>query len=192
MNKSNLILSIIVAVLGLVVLVIPETFIKIAVILMGAATIIEGLNSLIKVRPLLEDKAFRRLTLIRGLASILIGLLAVCLPLVFFNTVQGVIRVMLYVLAVYLIVSAVAELFLVAQLNQNGISSRNHKIQAIWFFIAVMLFLLPANFGVIIVRILGAVLIVCGIGYALYCWHNRTTEVQPENLRDADSLEQND
>ncbi len=188
MAKSNFVLSVLVAVLGLVVILIPEQCIKIAVIIMGAATIIEGFHTVFKVRLLLPDSNFRRLMLIKGLASLVVGLLAVCLPAAFFNTVEGVIRVMLYVLAVYLVILAFSELVVSAQLKQNNIPSRVHLVQACYSaVIAVVLFLLPAHFGVLIMRILGLVLILAGIAYALYLWHNRSIELTPDEVKDADA-----
>src|SRR5574344_1956175 len=158
LDKTNFALGILLAVVGLMILVAPTDSIKIVVILLGAGAFCNGLYNLLKVRLLSEDSDYRRTVLIRGWVSIVVGLLAICLPLVMAKTV---VTVMVYVLAIYLILSAAAELYLVYKLHQIRVPSKSFAGEAVGsIIVAVILFLLPANFGIVIVRILGALLIV--------------------------------
>jgi hypothetical protein len=46
------------------------------------------------------------------------------------------------------------------------------------------LFMIPANFGLMIIRIFGIIMIVCGAGYALYSYRNRTYIIEPDSVSD--------
>ena len=189
-NKSGFALGILVAVIGLMLLIAPTSGIRLVVILMGAVAFVDGILNLLKVSKWSNDTQFHRAVMIRGWMSIVIGLLAVCLPLVLFNVVQTVVRVMLYVLAVYLLISAVSEIYLIYKLKKEEVPTKALWIQVAGFIVvAIILFLLPKNFGEIIVRILGVALIVAGAGYSIYEWKNASLVVEPDNVKDDDSAD---
>ncbi len=187
MTKSNFLLGIFAAVIGLLVLVQPDTSIKVVTIILGMTAVIRGINDFVRIRTLSDDSVFKTTVFVRGAVSLVIGVFAICLPLAFFNTAQTMIRVLLYIQAVYLILSAIAGFFLVAKLG-NTQSTKNFKTDAAFsVVIAIFLFLLPANFGVILVRIIGLVLLVSGACYALYSWRNQELVVTPDSVQDAES-----
>ena len=184
MTKSNFLSGIFAAVIGLLVLVQPDTSIKVVIIILGMTAIVRGINDLVRVRALSDDRAFKTVVLVRALVSILIGLAAVCLPLAFFNTAQALVRILLYVQAVYMVLSACTALFFLARLGSDSPQAKGFKSDAgLSLVVALFLFLLPANFGVILIRIVGAVLLVSGLGYALYAWRNQTIVVEPDAVQ---------
>ena len=179
----NFVSGIIAFVAGLIVAIFPAESIKVVVILLGIAATIKGLYDLIKVRVLTEDSFFRRTVIIRSLGSIIIGLLAVFLPIAMFNTVQAIFRIMLYILAIYLILAAGAEIYMIMKLDEAEIPSAPFRAEAIGsILIAIFLFILPANVGVIIVRVMG--IAVCSALYSLYAWRHRITVIEPDSVRD--------
>ncbi len=189
-NKFSYFVSALAVVLGILVAVFPETCIKFVVIVLGAASLVKGLYDFIRLRNMTEDSLFRRVVVVRSLVSIVLGLIALCLPVAFFKTAETLVRVLLYVLAVYLVGSAAVQFFLMSRLNEAGLPHKNFSSEAfVCLLLAVMLFLLPADFGVKIVRFAGIAVAVLGALYGLYVFLHKPLVVEPDSVRDADSAQ---
>ncbi|MBP5359123.1 MAG: DUF308 domain-containing protein [Treponema sp.] len=174
-------------VLGLMLSIFTQFSIKIIVIALGAAAVVKGLYDLAKVKKLSKDAGFNRMVLIRSLAGILVGLLAFFLPLAFFRTAETVVKVMLYLLAIFLMISGVLQLFLVAKLNQEEVPAptKPMKIEAVsYFLVAIFLFLVASINITGIIRIVGILLVIVGVIYCIYLWHNRTLVINPDSVED--------
>lgn len=185
MRKTDFLLGVLLAVVGLMMIVDPGKCIKIAVILLGLEAIVNGVFSLIKVRQLVSDKDFQLAVLLRGIISIIIGVLAVVLPLRFAATMW---TAMLYMLAAYLIVAVVLELYAVAKLRDTGIERKRYIIEAIVSVIcAVILFIIPQQIGVTVIRILGVVVLLVSVVFLLYEWRNRPIVVDNVEVVDDNS-----
>ena len=180
--------------LGLMLSIFTQFSIKIIVIALGAAAVVKGLYDLAKVKKLSKDAGFNRMVLIRSLAGILVGLLAFFLPLAFFRTAETVVKVMLYLLAIFLMISGVLQLFLVAKLNQEEVPAptKPMKIEAVsYFLVAIFLFLVASINITGIIRIAGILLVIVGVIYFVYLWHNRTLVINPDSVEDEpDNVEQ--
>lgn len=184
-NKTSFALGILAAVIGLMLLIAPTSGIRVVVILMGIGAFVDGLVNLIKISKWSSDSQFHLTVIIRGWVSIVIGLLAVFLPLVMFNAVTTVVRVMLYVLGVYLLISAISEIYLISKLHKEEVPTKHLWSEVAGCVIAaVILFLLPKNYGEIIVRILGVLLIVAGVAYSIYEWRTASLVVEPDSVKD--------
>ncbi len=192
MNKTNFGLGILVAIVGLLVMINPESSIRVIVILLGAASLIGGIYSLAKRRNLLDDSLYSKSILIRGVASIVMGVLAMVMPIVLFNAAMGVLRIVLYIVAVYFLLSAFAEIFSMVRLSQAGL---HDQVKGLFWtaigsvVIAILLFMLPKNYGTKIIQVLGALLMLGGIGYTLYLFVHKPIVIEPENIRDDDSAD---
>lgn len=160
MQKTNFITGLVLVSVGFLLLIIPNQIVKAVVIVLGAEAIVNGVFSFLTVRQLVADESFRFPILIRSVISVVVGLLAVFLPL----AVAGVMwTVMLYVLGVYLFFAAVMELFAMAKLRDTDINRKQFVFEAIVsIFVAVILFILPRQIGAAILRIFGAVIFVIG------------------------------
>lgn len=160
MQKTNFITGLVLVSVGFLLLIIPNQIVKAVVIVLGAEAIVNGVFSFLTVRQLVADESFRFPILIRSVISVVVGLLAVFLPL----AVAGVMwTVMLYVLGVYLLFAAVMELFAMAKLRDTDINRKQFVFEAIVsIFVAVILFILPRQIGAAILRIFGAVIFVIG------------------------------
>ena len=74
MNKNNVIIGALVALLGLIVLINPADSIRVVVVLIGIAAIINGIYEFVKIRSLSNDSAFRTTVTVRSACSIVLGL----------------------------------------------------------------------------------------------------------------------
>lgn len=184
---KNFVFGILTAVIGLIVVIFPKRSIEVVVILLGICAIISGIYNLIKVYKISENPEFRKVVLVRSIISIVLGILAVVLPFAFIKVIETIVKVLLYVEAVYLILSAFAEIFMVEKLKSENANVKNLQLEILGsILIAVLLFLLAANFGETVVRILGVVCMIAGISYSIYYYFHKPIVVEAENVRDLD------
>ena len=181
MYKNKFVLSILVAVIGLLMLLSPQTFIAFAVIMLGIASVIDGVFIMVATRNLVLDPDYRLMMTIRGILSIVVGTVAVILPIV---TAAIIWKIMAYVLGGYLLVSAGLEVYGILKLHRNGIMIKQSLIETIVLVIlAIALFIIPSKTaGGIIVGICGALLIFAGVFSAFLQWRNRPITVVPDSV----------
>lgn len=196
MKKFNWLLGAILAALGLLVIIFPSFWIKIIVVLFGAAAIAYGVYNIIFAKTVLENTKFANVILIKSIISIMIGTLAVVLPLAFANTV---LKIMMIVLAVYLIVAAGIGFYSVSLLKDSGVDRKRYVWENLILLIAgILLFLIsPEKLGSAIVRIIGiASLIVGAILLFLEFGFKRKKEivvtVEETEVKDAGESEKNE
>lgn len=188
MDKKNITTGVLLVAVGLLVLLNPETCIKVLIILLGAFSVVKGIYDLAKMRSVSDDDVYKRVLVVESLVSILIGIAALVAPFALFNTVQEIVRIMLYVLAAYLILEAFACFFLAIKLRgldvEKGVAKSFVHQGLCSLLIAVILFLLPQNFGIIIVRAMGCIFIIAAVITLLYTWHNRPLVIEADAVED--------
>lgn len=174
MRKSYVGMGFLSLIAGLLMLFSPEAWTKVVVILLGLAAIVNGFFNLFYVRQVFDDDYFRRSIVVRGLLSLVVGLVAVILPLVLAATVW---IAMVYLLAAYLLVSAALELYASLRLRASGVDTKPYYGEIVGSIIlAVILFIIPAQVGIVLVRICGALLVMSGLGVIFWQWRNRGVE----------------
>lgn len=184
---KNFVFGILTAVIGLIVVIFPKRSIEVVVILLGICAIISGIYNLLKVYKISENPEFRKVVLVRSIISIVLGILAVVLPFAFIKVIETIVKVLLYVEAIYLILSAFAEIFMVEKLKSENTNVKNLQLEILGsILIAVLLFLLAANFAETVVRILGVICMVVGISYSIFYYFHKPIVVEAENVRDLD------
>ena len=178
-------LGFVTAALGLFLLISPETFLSFFVILLGIASILDGIFILATTRNLIVDQQYKMIVTIRGILSIVIGALAVMLPLVFVATIW---KAMAYTLAIYLIISAGMQFYTIAKLHRNGIMIRQSMIEVFSsLVIALVLLVIPSeSVGPFFIRIFGFILMLSGVGLAIMQWKSRPTVILPDSVEDAE------
>lgn len=183
MDKNKLSLSLLVAVIGLLMLISPETFIAMAVIILGVAAVVDGFFIMVTTRNLILDPEYKLMMTIRGVMSIAVGAVAILLPLVVAAIAW---KFMAFVLGGYLLISAGLEVYGITKLHRNGIMIRQSVIETIVSIIlALVLFIIPVKTaGGIIVSVCGFVLLVCGVISAFLQWRNRPLTVIPDAVAD--------
>ena len=177
-----------IAVVGLFMLISPDSFIKFAVIILGIALIFDGIFILVTVRNLVVDKNYGFIMAVHGWLSIGVGLLAVLLPMIFAAAFW---TIMAYTMAVYLLAAAGMEVYAINMLSRNGISTKKSIFEVIiCVILAIMLFILPSQMlGNALVRVFGVILIVTGAVFALVQWKLKPIIIQPDSIEDLTETE---
>ena len=181
MDKNKLFLGFMTAALGLFLLISPDTFISFFVILLGLAAIIDGVFILAATRDLIIDPQYKLIVTVRGVLSLVVGLLAVVLPVAVAAVVW---KAMAYTLAIYLLVSVGMQLYTITKLHRNGIMIRQSLIEvASSLVLALVLFVIPVQEAEhLLVRLFGIVLLVIGVGLVVIQWKNRPEIVVPDSV----------
>ena len=188
MDKNKLCLGFMTAALGLFLLISPDTFISFFVILLGVAAVIDGVFILATTRDLIIDPQYKLIVTVRGVLSIVVGLLAVILPIAVAAVVW---KAMAYTLAIYLIISAGMQIYTITKLHRNGIMIRQSMIEVMSSFVlALVLFIIPAQTaGHFIVRLFGIVLLVIGVGLIVIQWKSQPETIIPDSVETVENEE---
>lgn len=181
MDKNKFLLFILVAVIGLMMILSPESFIALVVIILGVAAFVDGFFILVTTRNLILDPQYKMMMTIRGGMSIIAGVVAILLPVVVAAVVWTTTA---YLLAIYLLISSGLEIYGITKLYRNGIMIRQSVIEVIVSVIlAIVLFIIPAKTaGGFIVRTCGIILFVVGVATAFLQWRNRPITVVPDSV----------
>ena len=159
MKIKNIFLGAILAVIGILMITIPDFCTKVIVILVGAATVVNGIYTLKNNYSLSEDPVYKKTLKIKCISSIVIGLLAVIFPIALMKSFEAIWTVITFVLAVYFTAYAVTGFFstLFIQSLTHDDKKRITYESLIFFLIAVLLFVTPIG------KIIKTFLIICGI-----------------------------
>lgn len=181
MDKNKFFLGFMTAALGMFLLISPDTFISFFVILLGIVAVIDGVFILATTRDLIIDPQYKLIVTVRGVLSIVVGFLAVILPIAVAAVVW---KAMAYTLAIYLIASAGMQIYTITKLHRNGIMVRQSMIEMMSSLIlALVLFIIPAQTaGHVIIRLFGLALLVIGVGLIVAQWRSQSETVQPDSV----------
>ena len=158
MKTKNIILGAVLAVIGILMVAIPEACIRAVVVLVGAAAVAFSVYNLLVVYKQSEDAVFKKTILIKGIVTFVVGLVAVICPFVLVKTVAAIWKIISIVLAVYLILYGGVSVYSSAKLRTGfPLESRRLIFEAlICVAIAVLLIIIPIeSFGRAFVRIVG-------------------------------------
>ena len=175
MKRWYLFSGIMAAVLGLLVIIFPSFWIKLVVIMIGLAAIGYGIYSLKFTKSLSEDLGYRRTILIKSIVSIISGVMAVLFPLAIGGAAW---TAMIWILIFYLMLSAAAGFYAAALLKDSGIERKRYIIENLLLLVVAILLILisPRSLGNAIIRLIGIIVMVGGIGLILFdVFTNRNT-----------------
>ncbi|SFJ06243.1 Short repeat of unknown function [Treponema bryantii] len=175
MKRWYLFSGIMAAVLGLLVIIFPSFWIKLVVIMIGLAAIGYGIYSLKFTKSLSEDLGYRRTILIKSIVSIIAGVMAVLFPLAIGGAAW---TAMIWILIFYLMLSAAAGFYAAALLKDSGIERKRYIIENLLLLVVAILLILisPRSLGNAIIRLIGIIVMVGGIGLILLdVFTNRNT-----------------
>ena len=166
MKTKNVILGVILAVLGIVMIAIPDTCIKAVVVIVGLAAVAFSAYNLLVIYKKSEDAAFKKTLLIKSIITFVVGLISVICPFVLVKTVAAIWKIISIVLAVYLILYAGVSVYSSAKLRSSfQEESKKLIFEALIFVaIAILLIIIPIEqFGRAFVRIVGLGGLIVGI-----------------------------
>ncbi len=179
MRKSIIGMGILISIIGLMMIIAPEAFIKIAVILLGIAAIGNGIYNLISVLNFSTDSFYKKIVLTRAIISLFVGVLSLLLPLFIAGTIWVV---LIYTLAIYLLISAVLEIINLYQLKKEGYPVKVFRIEIVSsVLLAILLFTMPAQIGITVIRVIAFITILVGIAITFYEWKNKDSVIPPVN-----------
>ncbi len=191
--KRNWIIGISAFIAGLLLLISPTFCVKLILVLFGLTTIVEGFYGIITERTLFDNQFFQKTTLYKSIGNIVIGVLAIVMPLAIAGAAWAV---MTYILAIYLIISACAGFIASSKLKQistdeDASSTKQLSWENIITLASGVLLLVigPAKLGSMILRIIGLVALIVGAGFILIQILDRKKEVKASNIevKDDDS-----
>jgi len=160
MKTKNVILGAILAVLGIVMIAIPEYCIMAVVIIVGAAAVAFSVYNLRVIYKQSEDAAFKKTLLIKSIITFVVGLISVICPFVLKKTVdvEVIFKIVSIVLAVYLILYAGASVYSSAKLKSVYPDESKKLIFEALILVAISVLLILMHikqFGLAFVRIVG-------------------------------------
>lgn len=172
----QLLAALLIVILGIFILVRQDLFRQILIIALGIVAIVTGISSLATMNRYKFGKFNHTTTLVKGVLGIIIGVLAVIMPLA---TGEKVWIVLLYVLAAQLLISSLVMLtdsiavraagFPASPLVTEGLAS---------LVLAVVLFVFPRGVADLLITIFGITVIVVGLTVGLLAWFMRKRGVQ--------------
>jgi uncharacterized membrane protein HdeD (DUF308 family) len=166
MKKLYFVIGGLLLLLGLVMLFAPLSFISALVACTGIIAVVNGIINLFSVRNLLDDAGFQRAFTLRAILNIVVGLAAVTVPVFFAGLVWTVI---IYVLAAQLVLSAIIGLYGICKMHQAKLPYGTHLAEAIVsLLLAAVLFAIPASIGLILIRLMGVLIVIAGIGSIIW------------------------
>ncbi len=180
MKKWYLLSGILIFGLGLSFVIFPPFWSKVVVILLALGSIAYGIYNLVYTKKILENTIYEKTILIKSIASILIGFVALIFPLAIGNAVW---TAMIIILIIYLIISALLGFYAAALLKNSGIERKRYFLEnLVLLAIAVVLILIsPEKLRDVIMRFIGIVLMVGGVGIAVYSFFMKETVIKVES-----------
>lgn len=177
MKRWYLFSGILAALLGLLVIIFPSFWIKLVVIMIGLAAIAYGIYCLKFTKELSEDAGYRRTILIKGIVSIIAGVMAVLFPLAIGGAAW---TAMIWVLIIYLLASAAIGFYAAALLKDSGIERKRYIIENLLLLAAAVILILisPRSLGNAIIRLIGIVTLIAGVALILFDVFSNRGEVE--------------
>lgn len=145
MKTKNIILGAILAIIGIIMIAIPDACIKAVVVLVGLAAVAFSVYNLLVVYKNTEDSAFKKTLLIKSICTFVIGLISIVCPFALVKTVATIWKIISVVLAVYLILYAGVSVYSSAKLRATY-SEESKKLlfeALIIVAIAILLIFIP-------------------------------------------------
>ena len=166
MKTKNIILGICLAVIGLLMAAMPSACIKAVVVIVGLVAICGGGYNLFVDYKKTTNPQLKTSILVKSIASIVIGLIAVICPFALLKTAASIWNIITYILAVYLILFSFYGFFTASKMRESSPEEHKRIIKEslISLLIAILLFVIPIeNVGRTFVRIIGIAGLAIGV-----------------------------
>ncbi|MCQ2577068.1 MAG: DUF308 domain-containing protein [Treponema sp.] len=162
MKKTNWIIGGVLLVAGIILTAAPVFIVKALVVLLGLGAVADGVYSLMYEKSISTNSTFQKTILYKSAANIVMGLIAVIVPLFIAKTAWFAIT---YILGVYLVISAFGGLFASSQLKDSDVDRKALTVESLFHIAAaVLLFLIgPEKLGKSLIRIIGILTLSAGI-----------------------------
>ncbi|MCR4743318.1 MAG: hypothetical protein K5866_10685 [Treponema sp.] len=193
MKKTNWFLGAILSIVGLLIIIFPAACVKIVSVLLGLAAIAYGIFTLIDSKNIFQDQSFfKTSTFIKSIASIVLGLLTVIIPLAVASTAW---KIMVYIFAVYLLLAAALGFYTLSVLKDQLADRKRYIIENLSLLVSGVLLILisPEKLGIVIIRIVGIAALLVGIVFLaiqiMSIVNHKDTIIVDAEVVDADSAD---
>lgn len=157
----HFLLAIILLAAGIFILVRKELFKQVFIMAIGVVAIVFGTVSLASISKYALGKFTRGITLVKGVLSLIIGVLAIVMPLA---TGEAIWTILIYILAAQMSLSAIITIFDALAIRSKGFPIAPLLWEAfISLLFALILFMFPQSIANLVVTILGLIIIVIGL-----------------------------
>lgn len=179
MKRWYLFSGILAAILGLLVIIFPQFWIRLVVVIIGLAAIAYGIYCIKFTKAVFDDSYYKRTILIKSIVSIIAGIMAVLFPLAIGGAAW---TAMIWVLIIYLLVSAAIGFYAAALLKDSGVERKRFIVENLLLLaVAVVLILIsPRALGNAIIRLIGIIVMVAGIVLIVFDILSSKNEVKAE------------
>lgn len=188
MTNTNYIIAALMGIIGLLMLLAAEGIVQVLVVVLGIYAIIAGITVIFAFAGLSADKTYRSACYLRGIVSVIVGLVCVVLPL---SIAKSAWQIFVYIFAFYSLFSAVSNLVILFKARNLDINQYNVKRNfieiGILFVLSIILFLLPRDFGFTIIRIGGAILLMAACAMGIQAWRTRDIISEDYEVADVDA-----
>jgi len=176
MKKWYLTAGILAVILGLLIIIFPEFWIKLIVTVLGLGAVGYGIYNLKITKGLFDNDKYKKSVMIKSIVSIVAGVIAVLFPLALGNAAWTAMSV---VLIIYLIGAAGLGFYSVSLLKDSGVDRKRFIFEnLILVGIAVVLILIsPQNLGKAIIRLIGIVVLIGGAGLVAFELLSKNKEI---------------
>lgn len=153
-------------VLGIYLMFQQESFVRIFISILGLFLVGSGVASLFALRTYTLGRRTKMATLIQALISIVLGLVAVIVPLSAANVSW---TLLLYLIAIELIFSAIISFIDALLLRKSELPVSALLSEGVFsLVVAILLFVFPQQIGSMLLKLFGVVLIAMGLGMVLW------------------------
>lgn len=171
----QLLVAILIVILGVFILVRQDLFKQVFIIALGIVAIVTGISSLATMHKYSFGRFTHATTLIKGVLGIIIGVLAIVMPLATGETVW---TILIYALAAQMVISAAVMLTDAVAVRAAGFSAAPLVTEGIVSLVlAAVLFLFPRSVADLLVTIFGITVIVVGLTVGLLAFWMRKKRV---------------
>ena len=179
MKRWYLFSGILAAILGLLVIIFPQFWIRLVVVIIGLAAIAYGIYCIKFTKAVFDDSYYKRTILIKSIVSIIAGVMAVLFPLAIGGAAW---TAMIWVLIIYLLVSAAIGFYAAALLKDSGVERKRFIVETLLLLaVAVVLILIsPRALGNAIIRLIGIIVMVAGIVLVVFDILSSKNEIKAE------------
>jgi len=161
---TNCIMGLLIAVLGVFILIKPNAFLKTLVLIFGIYVLLEGLSSIIYSFKLKSLKAVFRISLVKALLNLFIGILVCYFSIT--STSAAVTDWVVYLIAIELLVSGILtfiDTIYLKKLEVTGLAYFMGSDVVVSIFFAILLFLFPHFIGTVAITIFGVIILLAGV-----------------------------
>lgn len=167
MKRLYLFSGILAAILGLLIIIFPEFWFKLVVVVIGLGAIAYGIYGLAFTKSVSSDNYYRNTILIKSIVGIVAGLLSVFFPLAIGGAAWNV---MIWFLIIYFLLSAAAGFYAAALLKNSGIERKRYIIENLLLLVlaVVMILFTPEALRKYLNQFIGIVMLIAGLGLIVF------------------------